>query len=180
MARYFRTALMECSNCGAEIPKCRKPCSGCGVIPLLPKPAPRRSWVAKPERVPSPRRWPDRPDIDLPALSDKALTFVYLITDGTFCKIGFAKNLTQRFLALQNATPYALSLVDAIETPEPRMLEKFLHGLFARKHHRLEWFKMITIREWEANVKTAQEMIETTISGGISSAQQDELNTGSI
>lgn len=178
MAQYFRTAVITCSNCSLEIPKRRKPCSGCGVIPLIPKPAPRRSWVPKPAQ-PSQRRWADRPDIDLPVLSDRSKTFVYLITDGTYCKIGFAKSLAQRFTALQNATPHALSLLDAIETSEPRMMEKFLHGLFARKHHRLEWFKLITIREWEAAVETAKELIETTISSGISSAQQDQLNTGS-
>jgi hypothetical protein len=84
---------------------------------------------------------------------------VYLITDGTFCKIGFAKDLAARLQTLQNATPYELRVVDAIQTDDVRGLEAFLHGLFAAKHHRNEWFTNITLTEWRAKAAHAQQLL---------------------
>lgn len=85
--------------------------------------------------------------------------FVYLITDGTFCKIGFAKDLQQRFKTLQLATPYDLRIVDAVKTSDVRGLEAFLHGLFASKHHRGEWYTLITEAEWKGKVTYAQRLL---------------------
>jgi hypothetical protein len=85
--------------------------------------------------------------------------FVYLITDGTFCKIGFTKDLAERLETLQRATPYDLSVVDAVKTADVRGLEAFLHGLFASKHHRNEWFTSITLAEWQQKVAYAQRLL---------------------
>jgi hypothetical protein len=171
MSRYFRAAMIMCEGCKEWIPKRRRPCHRCGVIPLIP--GPKRPVKARHTHTAKPR-------IILPALSDRSLTFVYLITDGKYCKIGFAKDLTRRLLTLQNATPYSLRLVDAVETAQPRALEAFLHGLFAAKHHRNEWFKLIGIEEWRTQVEAAKALLSTATSSGISSTQQDQLNTGSI
>jgi hypothetical protein len=85
--------------------------------------------------------------------------FVYLITDGKYCKIGFAKNVEQRFKTIQLATPYDLRIVDAIKTNDVRGLEAFLHGLFAGKHHRGEWYTHITEAEWKSKVAYAQRLL---------------------
>jgi hypothetical protein len=116
----------------------------------------------------------------VPTLTGRDNTFVYLITDGKFCKIGFAKNLKVRLCTLQNATPHDLRIVDAIETDQPRALEAFLHGLFANKHHRNEWFKRITIEEWKLAVDQANSILSTAISSAFPSMQQEVLNNTSI
>lgn len=163
--------MIMCEGCKEWIPKRRRPCHRCGVIPLIP--GPQRPVKTRQTHTAKPR-------IMLPTLTDRSLTFVYLITDGKFCKIGFAKDLARRFQALQNATPYELRLVDSVETNDPRALEAFLHGLFAAKHHRNERFRLIGIDEWKVKLGEAQSLLTTTISSAISSAQQDSLNTGSI
>jgi hypothetical protein len=89
----------------------------------------------------------------------KSAGIVYLITDGNYCKIGFAKDLAVRLETLQLATPYKLWVVDAVETNDVRGLEAFLHGLFAAKHHRNEWFTLITLPEWQAKVARAQQLL---------------------
>lgn len=166
--------MIMCQGCKEWIPKRRRPCHRCGVIPLIPMPQKPKT---KPHKTPKPV--PARtPRPTLPVLSDRSLTFVYMITDGKFCKIGFAKDLVQRLRALQNATPHDLRLVDAVETDQPRALESFLHGLFAANHHRNEWFKRITIEEWKMKIDEANSLLSTTTSSGISSAQQDRFNTG--
>jgi hypothetical protein len=87
------------------------------------------------------------------------MSFVYLISDGKFSKIGFASNVARRLQTLQNATPYDLRIVATVETADPRGLEAFLHGLFAAKHHRNEWFRRITVEEWDRNVARAQQLL---------------------
>ncbi len=89
----------------------------------------------------------------------QSIGVVYLITDGNYCKIGFAKDLTVRLKTLQLATPYDLWVVDAVGTGDVRGLEAFLHGLFAAKHHRNEWFTFITPDEWSRAVSKAQRLL---------------------
>jgi hypothetical protein len=76
------------------------------------------------------------------------MAHVYLISDGTYCKIGFASNLAVRFTAIQNASPRNLSVKAFVETSRPRELERILHGLFAKKHVVREWYKSISKEEW--------------------------------
>lgn len=138
--------IVTCSSCKGYRYALSKACHRCGdLTPIVPE--------VEPERIPK----PIKPAV--PMLNDRNASFVYLISDGTFSKIGFAKNLTTRLSSLQNASPYELQVVDAIETTEPRALEAFLHGLFARKHHRNEWFTHISIDEWRSKVVRAQELL---------------------
>lgn len=170
MSRYFQSALATCSRCHLSTPRSSKACVHCGTY------VPSRVRVSSPVRPV--KRVDPRPA--LPALSDRALTFVYLITDGTYCKIGFAKDLALRFQALQNANPHNLSLIAAVETTQPKTLERLLHGLFAKKHHRNEWFRLITLDEWSAKLGEAETLLAATISSGIPQMKQEALNSGSI
>lgn len=64
---------------------------------------------------------------------------IYAIRDESgFLKIGFSLNFETRLRTLQSGNAQALTLVDQISGP-PK-LERLLHGHFAKRRLRLEWF----------------------------------------
>ncbi len=138
--------IVKCDNCKGYRYRLRDDCHRCG----------HRYELADP---PKKRTKETRPRIVLPVPANRDMSFVYLISDGKFSKIGYAQNVARRLQTLQNATPYNLRIVATVETGEPRGLEAFLHGLFAAKHHRNEWFRLITVDEWDRNVAKAQQLL---------------------
>jgi hypothetical protein len=138
--------IVKCENCKGYRYALHDVCHRCG--------------HQKPKIAAAPQKRKVRGRLVVPALTNRDASFVYLISDGTFSKIGFAKNLASRLAALQNATPYELQLVASVETCEPRALEAFLHGLFARKHHRNEWFTHISPPEWSSKLAHALALLD--------------------
>lgn len=69
---------------------------------------------------------------------------VYLIkaTGIGLYKIGKAKDIGKRFIALNRISPVDLVLIDAIATSEKDELEKSLHSKFAHLRRRFEWFEL--------------------------------------
>lgn len=68
---------------------------------------------------------------------------VYFVECDGFIKIGFAKNIRDRFGSIAQMNPHRCDLVAVIRTngeSESRQLERELHTRFAEHRHRLEWF----------------------------------------
>lgn len=146
-----QSLLIACLGCKELVFRGCKRCPRCGLAEFAScEERPKKPRLIEPAK---------NPRISIPFAVNSSVSYVYLITDGAFCKIGHTGNLQQRLQNLQNATPHDLSLVDAVETSEPMALEAFLHGLFASKHHRLEWFKHISMAEWRSKVATAQSLL---------------------
>lgn len=71
------------------------------------------------------------------------MSFVYIISDGEYYKIGFTTGEVQkRVLSLQTGCSSSLSIIKAIETEYPDVLEKELHRRFHHKWIRGEWFDL--------------------------------------
>ncbi|HIC10926.1 MAG TPA: GIY-YIG nuclease family protein, partial [Campylobacterales bacterium] len=72
------------------------------------------------------------------------VSFIYVITDGEFYKIGATKNINRRIEILQMGNPRPLKLVYQKETPNNRAkeIEHYLHKYFSDKNILGEWFKL--------------------------------------
>jgi len=93
------------------------------------EPRPKREKIAKP----------------LPQKTERIPGHVYLLlADNGLYKIGWAANVDNRILQLEPKLPYDLELIHSIKTDRPRTLERELHGKFADKRVRGEWFKLDT------------------------------------
>lgn len=79
---------------------------------------------------------------NLPSVTGRA--GVYFIRCGPFVKIGCAKNVRQRFRAIQQVIPFQLELVGIIETEVGalRELEAQYHERFQSAHQVNEWFRL--------------------------------------
>lgn len=84
------------------------------------------------------------PPID-PGAVDEALQqrpgpgAVYLISDGSYVKIGYSEKPEKRFVKLQAATPYTLALVGLAHSASVKG-ERALHRVCAEYHIRGEWY----------------------------------------
>jgi Meiotically Up-regulated Gene 113 (MUG113) protein len=70
---------------------------------------------------------------------------VYFIRCGPFVKIGFATNVSKRFMAIQLGCPLEMELVGLVPcstAADARALECRLHEQFSAQRHRLEWFRL--------------------------------------
>ena len=67
-------------------------------------------------------------------------TYVYLISDGTFIKIGRSATPERRLRALQSANARKLTLIASHRAP--RHVEGLLHDLFKGANVRGEWFEL--------------------------------------
>ena len=68
--------------------------------------------------------------------------YVYLISDGTYTKIGITNNLTKRLKVLQTGNPHKLTYIDYVPCDDASRVEKELHNLYALKHMVGEWFNL--------------------------------------
>ena len=69
--------------------------------------------------------------------------YVYIISDGQFCKIGVANNVDERIKTLQIGNPNKITLLASLLCKNPYTIEKFLHLLFATKHVSGEWYDIL-------------------------------------
>ena len=65
---------------------------------------------------------------------------VYLITDGTYTKVGYSVDPVNRLAQLQTAHPKVLELVGAFEVE--RHMETVLHEELEAYHVRGEWYAL--------------------------------------
>src|SRR5688572_7686872 len=153
MSGRARAVTVVCEYCERRTLRHRRECPYCSApLPVDVRPVPRVTVKMKAKARPMVKRI-ERPS--LPTLSQRSNAFVYLISDGTYCKIGYARDLVQRLTILQGASPRDLIVLAATETPQFREVEHALHGLFAKKHVRREWYKAINLDEWSAAISVA-------------------------
>lgn len=69
-------------------------------------------------------------------------TFLYLIRCEQFYKIGITFNIDSRLNSLQCGNPYELELVWSAKIKDAIECEELLHGMFEKKRHMREWFKL--------------------------------------
>ena len=145
--RHLKSSCITCPQCQRPTLRHRIMCPRCSAsLPGIDSP-PRKRGVA-----PDYRQAPQTPRLPV---ARAGMAFVYLISDGKYCKIGFAVDLDQRFSTLQHASARRLTLRAAVETSRPRDLERILHGLLAKKHVQREWFNSISREEWSDCVAKA-------------------------
>lgn len=70
------------------------------------------------------------------------MPYLYVLKCQAFYKIGVATNLSARVASLQTGSPYRLDVVRYYEFDNPIHVEQALHGRFATKNERLEWFSL--------------------------------------
>lgn len=77
-----------------------------------------------------------------PPKRNKTKGYVYLITDGTFFKIGQSITPKKRLAAMRTTSPSELVLLHVIATDDMDTLETRLHSKFSKKNIRGEWFRL--------------------------------------
>lgn len=75
----------------------------------------------------------------------KGYKYVYFISDGQYCKIGFTKNIKKRIESLQTNSPNKLQLIKYFKTECAKDLENFLHDLFRTKKVNGEWYDILDL-----------------------------------
>lgn len=70
------------------------------------------------------------------------MVYVLASSDMALVKIGLTTSARQRFINIQSACPFHVSLWAAIKTPLPAKVEKWLHREFSEFRTRGEWFAM--------------------------------------
>ena len=69
-------------------------------------------------------------------------TKIYLISDGTFIKIGITSNIRKRIKNLQTGNPNKLKVIFTYYVDNAEQLEMELHKKFKRKRKAGEWFDL--------------------------------------
>ena len=69
-------------------------------------------------------------------------TKIYLISDGTFIKIGITSNIRKRIKNLQTGNPHKLKVLFTWYVENAEQLEIQLHKKFERKRKSGEWFDL--------------------------------------
>ena len=72
--------------------------------------------------------------------------YVYIVTDGKFCKIGKANDVAKRVSQLQTGNSTELKTLGSIVCEDAILVEKQLHMLFKDKCVRREWFD-VTVQD---------------------------------
>lgn len=89
-----------------------------------------------------------------------SLRYLYVLESSTkLIKVGYSANLTQRFNALQSASPYELRLchVVPVEARRAAMLEKRVHELLGSRKMRGEWFAVHPATAYAAIARAVRE-----------------------
>lgn len=97
-----------------------------------------------------------------------AKAFCYLISDGTYIKIGKAKDVQSRLIGLQNANGNPLKVVCTIpckSETDARILEKRLHRFFSAYRTSGEWFDIMYRIDTLAIHDTFGAVLNTTHAG---------------
>lgn len=72
--------------------------------------------------------------------------YVYIVTDGEFCKIGKANDVARRVSQLQTGNSAQLKVLGSIACEDAMKVEKQLHTMFKDKCVRREWFD-VTVQD---------------------------------
>ena len=78
---------------------------------------------------------------------DSPKSFVYLITDGNYVKIGVADNVKSRLNGIQTGNPnecYVISIIPCRDSKAAYSLEKKLHWEYRFRKKRGEWFDLLS------------------------------------
>lgn len=89
-----------------------------------------------------PHQISDFAKIALRKTHDLPMVYVLATSDLSLIKIGLTTSAKQRFINIQSACPFQVSLWTAIRTPVPAKVEKWLHREFSEYRTRGEWFAM--------------------------------------
>lgn len=98
--------------------------------------------------------------------------WIYLITDGTYTKIGLSKNHPEkRIKQLQTGSAVPLELVYIFEVDDMHQVEGILHKQYASRHVHLEWFDLT-----RGDIREIMDMYEgTPYAGGFTLWEQLKL-----
>lgn len=81
-------------------------------------------------------------------LNDINEGYIYIVSDGHFCKIGVANdNVDERIKGLQTGNPNKIILLTSLLCKNPYTIETFLHSLFSTKHIHGEWYDILELFE---------------------------------
>lgn len=81
-------------------------------------------------------------------INDISEGYVYIASDGNFCKIGVTDNdVNTRIKKLQTGNPNKITLLTSIACKHPYTIESFLHSLFVTKHIHGEWYDILDLFE---------------------------------
>lgn len=83
---------------------------------------------------------PDRITELIPEKTDTGTGFVYLIRCRELTKIGQSANPSHRIATIDSGVPFELEVIGVIESDDYVNLEIRLHGVFASKRRKGEWF----------------------------------------
>jgi hypothetical protein len=100
--------------------------------------------------------------------------FVYIITDGEFCKIGRSFAPERRRKQLQSGYPRELKLLFGYRVADAIRIEADLHRAFSTQHARYEWFTLSQYDiGWVENVlrNFSQRDLDREIAGQIVAVQ---------
>lgn len=83
-------------------------------------------------------------------LNDINEGYVYIVSDGHFCKIGVSNDdVNERIKKLQTGNPNKITLLTSLLCKKPYTIESFLHSLFVTKHVHGEWYDILDLFEGE-------------------------------
>lgn len=71
--------------------------------------------------------------------------YVYFISDGQYCKIGYAADIKSRIRELQVGSATKLKLLYSFKTFDYSNIENQLHTLFANRHMSGEWYDILDL-----------------------------------
>ena len=71
--------------------------------------------------------------------------YIYFISDGQYCKIGYTLDIDSRIKELQTGTANNLKLLYSFKTFDYSNIENQLHNLFKNKHINGEWYDILNL-----------------------------------
>lgn len=80
-----------------------------------------------------------------PALGNRCVGYVYLVTDGETYKIGQTGDVCSRMTVMQKKVGRPLQLLHVIQTSDRTRLENHLFDKFSDKHLGHEWFALTPV-----------------------------------
>lgn len=82
------------------------------------------------------------PELDTVTESKPLPGYVYVLSGGGYYKIGFSKHVNVRVKQISPKLPFDVKLVCTIETDDMVRAEAYLHGKYASKRAKGEWFAL--------------------------------------
>ena len=77
--------------------------------------------------------------------------YIYFVSDGTYCKIGYTKDVESRMTYLQIASSKKLKLLYSFKTFDYSNIENQLHAILKNYHVTGEWYDILFLFNGENN-----------------------------